>query len=104
MNLLLRTLGIFAIVAAMATAHPLHADAIVRRDDVGILAGPYNLAFFDRHNDAYRTSAAVHYAHAKQHDVLQLTPFDRHSEWDARFNNDVLAFLRGRPRIEPTME
>lgn len=89
---------------ALLGTWPCNAQSIVQRNEVGVLAGPYNLAFYSRHNEAYRTSAAVHYAHAKEHDVLQLTPLDRNEEWDQGFNDDVLAFLQGKPRIEPSME
>jgi hypothetical protein len=105
MKRLKRTLAPCALVLALSGAYLAQAaDVVVQRDEVGDLAGPYNLDFYARHNHAYRTSAAVHYAHAKQHDVLELTPLDQHGEWDARFNDDVLAFLHRRPRIEPTME
>ncbi len=50
---------------ALLGTWPCNAQSIVQRNEVGVLAGPYNLAFYSRHNEAYRTSAAVHYAHAK---------------------------------------
>lgn len=49
-----------------------------QRDEVGVLVGPNSLAFYGWPNEADRTSAAVHYARAKEHDVLQLTPLDRY--------------------------
>lgn len=80
------------------------AVALEQRDKVYHLVGPYNTAFYDRHNASYRTSAAIHYGHARQHDYLELTPLAEHAERDAVWNEDYLNFLHSRPRIEPTME
>ena len=104
MTAVFRRLGACLVAAAVSVALPPPAAALVQRDEVGILVGPYNLDFFNRHNFAYRTSAAVHYAHGRAHDVLQLTPLDQHAEWDAWFDNDMVTVLANQPRIEPTME
>lgn len=80
------------------------ALSLEQRDKVYHLVGPYLTAFYDRHNFAYRTSASVHYAHARQHDYLELTPLSEHVELDRAWNRDYLDFLRSSPRIEPTME
>ncbi len=63
----------------------------------------YNTAFYHRHNNAYRFSSAVHFAHAKQHDVLQLTPLEKALYHDAGFDAEALARSYNPPRIEPTM-
>ena len=89
-------------VAGLSLLHP--AAALEQRDTVYHLVGPYNTAFYDRHNASYRTSASVHYAHARQHDYLELTPLAEHAERDSVWNKDYVDFLRSRPRIEPTME
>lgn len=54
-------------------APPLTAVA-EKRNEVGFLRGPYNLAFYRRHNRSYRISAEMHFFHSKQHDLLQRTP------------------------------
>lgn len=71
---------VFAMTAMLmlATA-PAMAE---QRDKVAHLRGPYNTAFFDRHRNSFQISAALHFSHAKQHDVLLLTPFERHETED----------------------
>lgn len=83
----------------------IHQGAAEQRSEISYLRGKYNQAFFYRHNDSYRYSAAFHYYHAKQHDVLQLTPLaDRH-QVDIGFDGDVTAFTYNKTaRTEPTME
>jgi hypothetical protein len=76
-----------------------------QRNEVDFLRGPYNLAFFSRHNESFRYSAAFHYHHGKLHDVLQTTPLGRHTAVDQEFDADVVLFtLRKKARTEPTME
>ena len=65
--------------------------------------GPYNQAFFFRHNDQYRTSAAIHFAHGKAHDVPQLTPLDKSYYYDTSFNAESEQWLYSPPHIEPSM-
>ena len=65
----------------------------------------YNADFWWRHKDAYRTQAAIHIAHAYQHDALELTralegaklvePADRLSDDE---------YLRHRPAPSPLDE
>ena len=43
----------------------------------------YNTAFFARHDRAYEAQAALHVAHALQHDLLQLTLASEHARVDA---------------------
>jgi len=63
----------------------------------------YNSAFFYRHNDAFRFSAGVHFAHAKQHDVLQLTELSDAFYQDPAFDAECLDFVYDPPRTEPHM-
>lgn len=68
--------------------------AAERRNDVSFLRGPYQLAFYRRHNLAYRLGAGMHFFHSKQHDLLQLTPLARHEGGDERFEQEALNYLR----------
>lgn len=80
-------------------------SAAEQRNEISYLRGKYNQAFFYRHNDSYRYSAAFHYYHAKQHDILQLTPLQNHHQIDIRFDGDVTAYTYGKyAKTEPTME
>ncbi|WP_375275517.1 hypothetical protein [Methylorubrum thiocyanatum] len=93
---------------ALAAAAPLssgvgRAVALEQRNEVGFLKGPYNLAFFYRHNQAYRIGAGMHFFHSKQHDLLQLTRFEDHAAVDARFDNEAQGWLRDPPATEPEM-
>ncbi|WP_345823012.1 hypothetical protein ABC766_33390 (plasmid) [Methylobacterium fujisawaense] len=78
--------------------------ALEKRNDVDFLRGPYNEAFFFRHNFAYRIGAGMHFFHSKQHDLLQLTPFEEHAEVDARFDKEATGYVIDPPLTEPTME
>lgn len=98
-----------ALFAFLVLVHaPGTAGAILQleqRNEVFHLRGPYNLAFFYRHNDAFRYSAAFHYHHGRQHDVLLTTPLSRHVEVDVEFDADVTRFTYEKDaRTEPTME
>jgi hypothetical protein len=89
-------------VFMLASAQP--AGALDQRDMVGHLRGPYNLAFFYRHNAAFRISAAIHIAHAVQHDILQLSQFSDHAATDMETDAEFLQTTFNPPRTEPTME
>ncbi len=65
---------------------------------------PYQLAFYNRHRQSYRVAGALHFAHSKLHDVLLLTPFERHGEEDSKLYQEILSVYNNPPRIEPTME
>ena len=91
--------GVAATVAA-----PSGARALERRNDVDFLRGPYNLAYFHRHNFAYRIGAGMHFFHSKQHDLLQLTPFEDHAAVDAPFDREAVPWILDPPRTEPSME
>lgn len=67
------------------------------------MRGPHNQAFFFRHNDQYQTSAAIHFAHGKAHDVPQLTPLEQSDSHDTEFNDECEQWLYNPPYIEPDM-
>ncbi|MFW6201109.1 MAG: hypothetical protein ACOC8B_00905 [Gemmatimonadota bacterium] len=76
-----------------------------QRNEVSELQARYNTAFHDRHNTAYRVSAALHFAHGRQHDVLWLTPLAEHEEVDRAFDREATAFTLGlKARFEPSQE
>jgi hypothetical protein len=91
-------------VALMIAAPWQTALALQQRDMVGHLRGPYNLAFFYRHRPAFRISAAIHIAHAVQHDILQLTPLNEHEATDLSTDAEFLTATYNPPRTEPSME
>lgn len=63
----------------------------------------YNTEFFKRHKREYRAQAAIHIAHAVQHDYLQLSRFSRHAVVDARSDARYLSDFADPPRIGPKM-
>ncbi|MEM7581505.1 MAG: hypothetical protein AAF316_17045 [Cyanobacteria bacterium P01_A01_bin.80] len=65
---------------------------------------PYRLSFYNRHRRSYRVAGALHFAHSKLHDVLLLTPFERHALEDDKLYKQVLSHYNKPPRVEPTME
>jgi hypothetical protein len=102
-----RTRRMTAIGSALALLWMLtiHVLAVEQRNEVAFLRGPYNIAFFYRHNRAFRVGAALHFSHAKQHDVLLLTPLARHAEADAQFDQESVAFIEQlTAHTEPTQE
>lgn len=75
------------------------------RNEVSYRRGRYNTALFYRHNETFRNGAAIHFAHARQHDILQLTPLADHAEVDERTDLEYVDFLLNhRALTEPTME
>lgn len=88
----------------LLSAWPALALHVEQRDEVSYLRGWYNFAFFERHHDSYQVSAAIHFAHGIQHDILALTPIDEHAKTDAETDADYLNMLYDPPRTEPTME
>ncbi|RJP16203.1 MAG: hypothetical protein C4520_18685 [Candidatus Abyssobacteria bacterium SURF_5] len=89
------------IIAGISWSHAAFSD---QRNMVSYLRGPYNIDFFYRHNAAFRISAAIHFAHAKQHDILQLTPAICCRDMDVSTDVEYLHCLYNPPRTEPTME
>lgn len=76
-----------------------------RRDEVSYLRGPYNIEFYRRNNEAYRIGAAIHFAHGKQHDVLEKTHAASHEQVDSATDSAFLQFVRQlKARTEPPME
>lgn len=74
-----------------------------QRNMPAFLRGPHNQAFFFRLNDQYRTSAAIHFAHGKAHDVPQLTPLAKSDYYDTSFDAECVQWLYNPPHIEPSM-
>ena len=96
------TLGA-ALLLALAQPSCAGAFRLHQRDLVVERRAGYNNAFFYRHNASYRRSAAIHFSHAKQHDVLQLTSLEEASAQDADFYGQCVAFLDSPPWTEPGM-
>ena len=94
--------GAAGLASLLLTSRP--GRALEKRNDVDFLRGPYNEAFFFRHNFAYRIGAGMHFFHSKQHDLLQLTRFEDHAEVDARFDQEAVGYIIKPPLTEPTME
>jgi hypothetical protein len=98
--LVMATLAI--VLASTITPGPAIAE---RRNAVSYLRGPYNTALFKRHNRSFRVGAALHFSHAKQHDVLLLTPFSRHEQADVGFDRESVEFVEElKARTEPEQE
>lgn len=94
----------FCSLAAMCVGVSA-ADFVEQRNHVSYRRGPYNLALYYRHNETFRNGAAIHFAHAVQHDILQLTPLSEHEKTDAETDARYVDYiLNHRARTEPTME
>ena len=65
--------GSFTMICWPGSAEPQWEQ----RDGVSHRRGPYNLALFYRHNETFMNGAAIHFAHAIQHDILELTPLSQ---------------------------
>lgn len=92
------------VAVLMVWTVPLRAQW-EQRSEVSYLRGPYNSALFWRHNETFRNGAAIHFAHAIQHDILELTPLADASVHDERTNRRYLDFLLNHKACtEPTME
>jgi hypothetical protein len=88
-----------------APAQTSRTPAVEQRNEVSYLRGPYNTAFFDRHNRAFRIGAALHFSHARQHDVLLKTPLSEHERVDAGFDAESVDFaVKLKARTEPSQE
>ncbi len=87
------------------TGSDLQSKSLEQRNEVSFLRGKYNTAQYKRHRNTFRYSAAMHFQHGKQHDVLQLTPLADHGRVDADFNQKSVDFVyRKKAKTEPTME
>lgn len=74
-----------------------------QRDAVAPRRASYNDAFFSRHNREYRTSAAIHIAHAEQHDALVFNPLALAASTDEKYTQRWLEYVYSPPRFEPEM-
>lgn len=79
-------------------------SGVTQRNEVSFRRGKYNVEFFWRHRDAFRVGAALHFSHAKQHDVLLLTPLSKHATFDAEFDAESVQMAKSPPHTEPTQE
>uniref|UniRef100_C6E1C5 Uncharacterized protein n=1 Tax=Geobacter sp. (strain M21) TaxID=443144 RepID=C6E1C5_GEOSM len=100
----MRTTTLVSLVLSLALFIPTAAQALEQRNDVSYLRGPYNGGFFHNENEAFRVSAAIHFAHGIQHDYLQLEPLSQHEATDARADASYLSMMERPPRTEPEME
>jgi hypothetical protein len=86
MRMLIRAVMIYTVAAA-------HARFFEQRNEVSFRRGKSNSEFFRRHSETFRNGAAIHYAHAKEHDVLQLTPLSDTPRIDAKTDEDFTSYL-----------
>lgn len=91
---------LLSAVISSVTACSLHFE---QRNAVAPRRARYNNAFFNRHNREYRTSAAIHIAHAEQHDALVFNPLSQAATTDHEYSDRWLADLQSPPRFEPEM-
>jgi hypothetical protein len=103
LGLLMGKLHLLILAAlAMPCAAAPHFE---QRNEISYLRGKYNLALFYRHNETFRNAAAIHFAHAIQHDYLQLNPLSDAARIDAMADERYMDFLLNhRARTEPSME
>ena len=89
---------------ALSALAPRAARAWEQRNDVSFLRGPYNEAFYLRHNESHRSGCAMHFFHTKQHNLLQRTPRAEHARFDQLLNDQSVAVLCDPPgpRTTPT--
>ena len=86
-------------------ASQLAASAVEQRNEVSYMRGKHNTAFFYRHNETFMNGAAIHFAHAVQHDILELTPLTDHARVDAETDRRYVDYiLNHKAKTEPTME
>lgn len=93
------------ILCAVLVGPALQAAHFEQRNEISHLRGKYNTALFYRHNETFRNSAAIHFAHAIQHDYLQLDTMANATRTDAKADQEYVSFLLNhKARTEPTME
>lgn len=101
MSLLLRVpLSGLALCLSLA----MDCGAVEQRDEVFRTHALFNEAFFWKHNAAYRSGAALHIAHAAQHDWLLLKGDEPSGPVDQRFDSEMLDRIAHPPHTEPTQE
>lgn len=74
-----------------------------QRNMPAMLRRGYNTEFFSRHKTPYEAQAAIHIAHAVQHDLLQFEPITQHQRTDTGSDARYLADFHDPPRIGPKM-
>lgn len=90
--------AVAATVLLVSIGCSLHFE---QRDMPFPLRRSYTQAFYERHGHSFRLGGALHYAHARQHDVLELTPLADAERVDDAFDRDALAWIASPPRIGP---
>lgn len=99
--------NVWVVLFVMLSVHATGTAAALfeQRNEVSYLRGTYNTALFWRHNETFRNGAAIHFAHAMQHDALQLSPLADHAANDEMMDARYADFLLNhRAATEPTME
>lgn len=96
----MKVVALGGLVLALGAGCGVHIE---QRDRPAKWRMSSNNAFFDRHNDAFRSGAAIHVAHGLAHDVLQLTPIGEAPAADAAFDRDMVEAWTDRVRMEPAM-
>jgi hypothetical protein len=92
-------------ILAATTLFLLPIQAVEQRNEVSYLRGPYNTAFFYREHESFLNSAAIHFAHGAEHDILQLSPLSDSTRVDAETDQRFMEFLLNhKAKTEPTME
>ncbi|MEO0374250.1 MAG: hypothetical protein AAF329_06375, partial [Cyanobacteria bacterium P01_A01_bin.17] len=99
-----KKLAMLAIATTLAMSHIPRAATAEQRNLVAHPRTSYQLSFYKRHRRSYRVASALHFAHSKLHDVLLLTPFDKHTKEDEKLYKQVLRYYNKPPKIEPPME
>lgn len=92
-----------AALGALVAAAPGCSAHFEQRNMPAMLRRGYNTEFFSRHDVPYQAQAAIHIAHAVQHDLLQLQPLAEHERTDLESDARYLADFHDPPRIGPKM-
>jgi hypothetical protein len=92
------------VVAVTALCWGTIAVAVEQRNEVFRVHSCTNEAFFWRHNDSYRSGAALHISHGAQHDVLLRRGHEDPAHVDHEFEGFSLRHVSHPPRTEPTQE
>ena len=97
-HLLKVSIGCAALLGA-GLFQSAHAEP---RNEISYMRGPQNYggrAFFKRFPESESYSAAFHYHHGKEHDLLLRTPYDEMSKVDHDFNVSVTDFAYERKGV-----
>ncbi len=100
---------LFGVGAALVLTGAFVPEAQAEpRNEISYMRGPQNYggrAFFQRFPESESYSAAFHYHHGKEHDLLIKTPYDEMSKVDHDFNVSVTDFAYYKKgKTGPSME